>query len=63
MKIINCTNTSELINIESYLYKVTCKWENRRKKLKLDWRVETYKHAIRRETGSDIITQLETDLY
>jgi hypothetical protein len=29
MKIINCTNTVELRNLDGYLYKIKCKWENR----------------------------------
>jgi hypothetical protein len=28
-KIINCTNIIDLRNIESYLYKMKCKWENK----------------------------------
>jgi hypothetical protein len=28
-KIINCTNSIELRNIVSYLYKIKCKWENK----------------------------------
>jgi hypothetical protein len=28
-KIINCTNTVELRNLGTYLYKIKCKWENR----------------------------------
>jgi hypothetical protein len=34
--IINCTNTSDIRNIGSYLYKIKCKWENRIKELQLD---------------------------
>jgi hypothetical protein len=28
-QIINCTNSIELRNIGSYLYKIKCKWENK----------------------------------
>jgi hypothetical protein len=28
-KIINCNNSIELRNIENYLYKIKCKWDNR----------------------------------
>jgi hypothetical protein len=34
-KIINCTNTLEIRNIGSYLYKIKCKWEKRIKELQL----------------------------
>jgi hypothetical protein len=35
-KIINCTNTLEIRNIGSYLYKIKCKREKRIKELQLD---------------------------
>jgi hypothetical protein len=35
-KIINCTNTVEIRNLGSYLYKIKCKRENRIKELLLD---------------------------
>jgi hypothetical protein len=35
-KIINCTNTLEIRNLGSHLYKIKCKWENRIKELQLD---------------------------
>jgi hypothetical protein len=35
-KIINYTNTVELRNLDRYLYKIKCKWENRIKELQLD---------------------------
>jgi hypothetical protein len=35
-KIINCTNTVEITNLGSYLYKIKCKRENRIKELLLD---------------------------
>jgi hypothetical protein len=34
--IINCTNTVELRNLDRYLYKIKCKWENRIKEFQLD---------------------------
>jgi hypothetical protein len=36
-KIISCTNTLEIRNAGSYLYKFKCKSENRIKKLQLDF--------------------------
>jgi hypothetical protein len=35
-KNINCTNTAEIKNIGSYLYKIKCKWENKIKELQFD---------------------------
>jgi hypothetical protein len=35
-KIINCTNTVELRNFGTYLYKIKRKWENRIKEYQLD---------------------------
>jgi hypothetical protein len=35
-EIVNCTNTLEVRNIGSYLYKSKCKWGNRIKELQLD---------------------------
>jgi hypothetical protein len=35
-KIINCTNTVELLHLGTYLYKVKYKWGNRIKELQLD---------------------------
>jgi hypothetical protein len=35
-KIINCTNTLEIWNIGSYLYKIKCTWEKMIKELQLD---------------------------
>jgi hypothetical protein len=37
-KIINCTNSIELRNIGSYLYKIKCKWENKIRNLSSELR-------------------------
>jgi hypothetical protein len=34
---INCTNTLEIRNIGSYLFKIRCRWEKRIKELELHW--------------------------